>query len=480
MRFRLLLFLLLLPLIWINVGATHDWGDDFAQYLIQAKNLTTGKPQTENGLVFPSGELPYALQAYPIGFPLLLAPIFTFFQLQIQPYLILNGILLIMLCILSFEYSKKYFDTRKALLIALLIGYNLFSLLLKEEILSEFAFTVALMGVFLLLKKDGRDAGKNDFVKAALLTGFLISIRFAGVVILPAVIGCLLMWKWQNKRERLMNGLIFSLIAVGLFLILNVLLFDIGLTHFIEFYGRQFAANNLKVDNTFSHLLSQLPAIFFPFAQAKVVSYFILGIILIGLIGRLDKVEISDGFFLLYILLLITYPYSDASFRFLFPVVPLLIIYFFSGAQKILEFISSKKSAFVFLTIITGISILFSLKYNFDQPIADGPYSKDARAAFAFIRKNVPPNEVVLFSRARAMVVYGNHPSTFLTQHKTPEENFELLLRSKCRTILFADERSGAYNESLAEFITAKKSSYDTLFHDNRYTLLTIHVSVQE
>ena len=41
---------LLLPLFYINVKDSHDWGDDFAQYFIQARNILEGRPQTDNGL----------------------------------------------------------------------------------------------------------------------------------------------------------------------------------------------------------------------------------------------------------------------------------------------------------------------------------------------------------------------------------------------------------------------------------------------
>ena len=106
MKFRLLLVLLLLPLFWIGISNSHDWGDDYAQYLLQSKNLIENRPQTNSDLVFAEGQLPYAIIAYPVGFPALLAPVYATFKLSISPYLYLNTLILILSAILLFDYLK--------------------------------------------------------------------------------------------------------------------------------------------------------------------------------------------------------------------------------------------------------------------------------------------------------------------------------------------------------------------------------------
>ena len=48
----LILILLLLPVFFINVTDSHDWGGDFAQYISQAKNIVEGNPHYETGYIF--------------------------------------------------------------------------------------------------------------------------------------------------------------------------------------------------------------------------------------------------------------------------------------------------------------------------------------------------------------------------------------------------------------------------------------------
>ena len=70
--------LLCLPVLFINIKDTHDWGDDPAQYIHQAKNIVDGKPQSETGYIFNEDNF-LDPKAYPVGFPLLLAPVYCFF-----------------------------------------------------------------------------------------------------------------------------------------------------------------------------------------------------------------------------------------------------------------------------------------------------------------------------------------------------------------------------------------------------------------
>ena len=101
---RYLPLLILVPLLFLSIPNAHDWGDDFAQYLMQGRNLVEGRAQTDNGLIFDSGSGQFAVQAYPVGFPLLIAPIIATYGLQIKPLLIFETFCLVALAFLCFQY----------------------------------------------------------------------------------------------------------------------------------------------------------------------------------------------------------------------------------------------------------------------------------------------------------------------------------------------------------------------------------------
>ena len=267
MKFRLLLVLLLLPLFWIGISNSHDWGDDYAQYLLQSKNLIENRPQTNSDLVFAEGQLPYAIIAFPVGFPVLLAPVYSTFKLFIPPYLYLQTLILILSAVLLFDYLKRSFDIKLSLLIAIFYAYNIISEILKMEILSEFPFTLVLLMIVLTLgTKD-----KRAFLIAGILRGILMSFRVSGLVILPAVFGWILfMQKEIPIQKRLLNFGVFSSLAIAVFIILNCILFDIDIRNFVQFYSGQFEANRMRslqilsaslkklLQHLFQHLLQSL------------------------------------------------------------------------------------------------------------------------------------------------------------------------------------------------------------------------------
>ena len=110
------------------------------------------------------------------------------------------------------------------------------------------------------------------------------------------------------------------------------------------------------------------------------------------------------------------------------------------------------------------------------MPPADGPYANDARAMLNFIRDETPADAIVLFSRARAINLYSERRSTFLIQHKNEQENLANLRALNCDYVLYPDERSGAFNQSLQDFLMINKSEFDTIYKENRYLLLKMKV----
>jgi hypothetical protein len=119
-------------------------------------------------------------------------------------------------------------------------------------------------------------------------------------------------------------------------------------------------------------------------------------------------------------------------------------------------------------------SIFFSLRLYFTLPTADGPYSKEAREAFSWIQKNTNEDAIVAFPRARAMSLYGKRRATFLTDGITADANKEVFEKINCRYILYPDERSGAFNEKLQEYLIRTKNSYETVWTNGMYVVLKL------
>ena len=177
--------LLLLPLLYINVKPYQDWGDDYAQYILQARNIVEQRPQIDNGLVFDKVDGDFALHAYPAGFPLLISPVYYFFKLSVKPYLILISVLMISLGVLMFNYFKKYYSPLISLTIVIFILYNHYLLLLKDSILTDIPFVFFLFLLIQIAERKNRSI--LFYVVCGLLASWLTSIRFVGIASLAAL-----------------------------------------------------------------------------------------------------------------------------------------------------------------------------------------------------------------------------------------------------------------------------------------------------
>ncbi|MBL0104774.1 MAG: hypothetical protein IPP51_14050 [Bacteroidetes bacterium] len=467
MNLKIVLFLLLLPLLYLGVGETHDWGDDFAQYLIQAKNINEGIPQEQNDLVFDARQMPYALKAYPAGFPLLLAPMYKFFGLEIKPYLILISLILILASLKVFSFCKKQYDEKIALLIALLFAYNVFSLILKKEILSEWPFILVLYTILHRLQKNNT----KTYLSCGILAGVLISFRIAGALIIPAVFLSVLVSPipQQEKSKRI---LAFVFPAIIVFALLNVALFGLSIQELLGFYQKQWTSHSFAIVTNLWDLLTNTAAILCQPLHSDAWNFIVLALIITGIVRKFKEQSAAQWFFFLYIGLIAIYPYTSSGFRFLFPIIPLAIIYF---AEGVLYVVSSFKKAGWYVGVIgtfTIISIVFSIRFFTQLPPADGPYTKEAREAFTWIQQNTPENTVIAFPRARAMSLYGKRKSTFLVDGISADANKSVFDKLSCKYILYPDERSGAFNDKLQEYLMRTKSSYETVWTNGMYVVL--------
>ena len=178
--------LLLLPLLFISNRSSHDWGDDFAQYIHQAKNMVQGIPQSETGYIFNPENKDIGPKAYPVGFPLMLAPVYAFFGLNIKAYTLFITLVYFLLGLLLVMFFRRYFSFITSVALALLFLCNPQMLIFKQEVMSDLPFTLLLVTA-LLLYKPGEKLSWLQITLLSLVIGLLISVRPIGFVFLAAV-----------------------------------------------------------------------------------------------------------------------------------------------------------------------------------------------------------------------------------------------------------------------------------------------------
>ncbi len=484
-RYLLLLFLLLLPLLFINVKESHDWGDDFAQYLIQAKNITEGKPQKSTQLQFDENSGSYALNAYPVGFPLLLSPFVAINGISIKPLLILESVLLISLALLCFLYFKTYFSHWLSFLLSIFFAYHFQSLNLKAQILSEIPFTLTLVGIAMLF----HSARKNMrlWILCGILCAILASIRIVGVLMIPAV-GAFLLYNYligKKEEGKLLSLKIFlsiSLVSLAFFLFFNSVLFDFDIREFGRFYQDVLTGHEFSLTKNFAAYIEQIGFAFaMPGRHFSLWGLISTCLILIGFIRIFIKRNgIAEWFVVFYLLMLGLYPYTSGGFRFLFPIFPFLIVYFIEGFSTLLKVASASLERKIIYVIVSLLLLqqLFNLKNawaNMSQQ-TEGPQRPDAVEMFDYIRSNTSPDDLLVFPRARAMALYTGRSVTYLLQKKSLTENADLFQRLKVQYLILPkkNEQSPLFDAALWEYVSTYTTSLQTQWENEEFVVYKV------
>ncbi len=471
---RILTAILLFPLLFINVKDSHDWGDDFAQYLIQARNIVEGRPQTENGLLQNEKDPAYAIEAYPVGLPILISPVYFFYGLDIFPYCILFSIILFLSGLLSFEFFRKRTNGFIALLITLLFCYNPGILDIKKQILSEIPFIC--LTFITLLWVENFSQKKYSWLITGIIFTLLISVRLAGIAVFAGYIIFEIVKYIKvspDLRKKNYKKLLFTIMVTsGFFLLLNALLFPIKAGGLFDFYAGAFRSHELQLENnlTFYYRVSEY---IFPFYGSWIPSPWII----IALTGWSIKAFTSATFlefvFPLYILLVLLYPYANAGLRFLLPVLPFLIYYtgylvyrvFYAAGKK-----AHWASAALFIILLTAYISPARGIIKSQSFIEDGPQQEAAVQLFNYL-KTTPADAAIVFCKARAMSLYSGRSALYTAKNQTPEDAFFQFHRHRNLFLVIGkvSNDNEIFDMKLTDFISKFRDQYQQVWENEHF-----------
>ena len=222
--------LLFVPLFFVNIKKTHDWGDDFAQYITQAKNIVESLPQAAGGYI-SNPDYFLGPTVYPVGFPLLLSAMYLFTGNDIQSFQYLITACLFLMCITLFVFYKKYFSSITSLCLLLVFIYNPLIVSFKTEVISDIPFTLLLIVCVIIY----RNFEKNILLFSILLGiggGILISVRNIGLVFpiamgLDAITRFLREWKNRSKRMTFLAPFVSLIMMASYYFFLSKVLFPL-------------------------------------------------------------------------------------------------------------------------------------------------------------------------------------------------------------------------------------------------------------
>jgi hypothetical protein len=467
----------LVPLFFLNIRDTQDWGDDWAQYIHQSKNIASGFSQNETGYIFNE----YCFtgpKAYPTGFPLLLKPVVHFYFDSFY-HLNLYLTLFLALCgVTGFLILRLFYSFPTAFLSSLIIVYHPQLLSFKTEIVSDLPFTFFSMWCIylMLLEPSFRRA-----VFIGILLAFTTHIRAVAWALLAAYLVSELVLRnpfWKSKiRDHMKVGIVTASFLLMYFILKLAYPCDVNYEPFTPI------ANYIpEALEKLSYNAQQLSGLFRNYHLAY---YYVVGVVAsAGLIAfsitgylhfvRTHRSCVIGVYVPLYLLVIITYPYGHAGIRFMYPLLFLDVLLAIAGMGQSLRPLYRRLYPLAIVSCVlllaTYVPEIQNLQAAKDDPL-EGPEMPEARETFEFINRNVTPGSVVAFDKPRVLALYTKTSSFTFHPNAGEWEMTRDISRFKAGYVLTSATQS---TDNIRAFPAKDTAHFRSVFSNSQFTLYAV------
>lgn len=408
-------------IMWALIAGGHDWGSDFASYIMQAKSIVAGNPAdfvSRNRFTICNTAVGLGPVAYPWGLPLLLAPVYAAFGIDLAA---MKTVMLAsyagFLATLWFGFKTHSAPWRLVLLC--FFAFHPMMLSLVNLIMSDLPFllfstlAMVLIGAVIVDRRPIL-APTADHVLVGLAMAAAFLMRSNGILLLAALAGAQL----PRAVKRRLSAL--DLVPYAAFLA------AVLAEHAVLPGGGDIGLNAGPVittmtwpriyDNLFHNvglirdvLDTTLPAL--PLTAALPFALAVIGAV--ATVRRSYHWLIYMG---LTFLLFTIWPWRQGV-RFLLPILPFYLSFIVTGLECIAERLARKTG---FRLIAVGVLVVAAAwdarqahlsiggaaaNVALGRPAPDGPFTDEAQRLFAFLRDNTRADEVVIFRKPRVVAL---------------------------------------------------------------------------
>jgi hypothetical protein len=412
----LLVIGLLSPLLFINIRDSHDWGDDFAGYVGEAKNMAEGKAFYQSKFEYHDYNPSYCPPYYSYGFPMLLSPVIKKWGVDFRAMDRYMSLWLVAWALLVFYYLRKNFSLFTSVAVILIFFLNPYFFDFKSSVISDLPFSFFFLLLILLYQQR---SGKPVYYQiiAGLVFALTVGIRGMGIVFLPIIFLDLIVKffssSWDEMKTELKeSGIILGSAGLFIFLFNNVLfktpsnltvhfldLFQSG--HYwdvvlknLDIYTNEFL--NLFYHNTGKYSFSV------HYTQAFMLVLFVVGFL--NAIASRYRFEI--WVLIIFAVTILLFPFSTQGFRYLLPVLPFIIYCVITGAKAIqFKGYNTRLLAFIFVVfvLLQYKKDIHAIRQDQHNPFWPGPYTWDSKDALDHIRSTVPDDALIASLKPRAI-----------------------------------------------------------------------------
>jgi hypothetical protein len=432
----------------VTFRSGQDWGDDFAAYINNARNLVEKLPYGTTTYV-PNPTYPFLPSITPPGFPLLLAPVYWLFGLNLNAMKV-EGLLFLLLSLwlVATAFAQDLPRSSRWLLVTTLAFHPLVWDL-KDRILSDVPFLVFVLLALWLVERQDRvnKKGRPDYVGeglagAAMFAAF--STRQLGIV-LPSA----LLLRDLVYSRALTGRTVRILVTFAALVVVSVLLFPPDRGAVERLPGSLAAvAQNARAFATAS---SAMWSVGDTRVLTILAAYVIGGAAALGLAIRFrttDGASLLEYVFVVYVLALMCFT-AHMHLRYLLPLLPLLLYYSIVGMTAARTWRPWTRNVVLAAWVAAVAAIATASTHVYEQqmvqPRVDTPTAKEMLES---VRLHTSMSDLVVFTYPRTLALLGGRRTTFFFPE--PDPNLFAFWERIGATCLLARPPDGFGSEMLA------------------------------
>jgi len=463
----------------VTLTSGHGWGDDWAQYILHARNILNGRPYGDTGYLFNPDNPSIGPPNYPPGLPFVLAPAIAVFGVNIVALKIVCFVCVVAAFPLIFNVLRASLGGAVALFSVGLFALNCDVWTLRDYISSEAPY-ILFSSLTLWWAADGasRPRGFWPSLRAGTLLGLFVFLSVACRSIGISLLIALLVHGWSQRRP--LSWLLSLIASFSLLIWLQTLLLvaPTAYEHELKTPTIELVLQNLNGYRVALGWLFPLPFKLSQFAAVPIVGLAAIGVA--NICARRDattqQIWSVRGFaarvplflwYLLAYLSALTLAAIEPGQRYLLPVLPFIIALATTGVFTLARHLPNPQRYVP--PAMAAIVIYYVAQYAaLARPQPDESAVCDAcQQMYAFVRTRTPPDAVIAFAKPRVMALMAGRTSWMWSTKYSPEE-FRRRLRDVGVSVLVI----AAPGTALAERYYPASLDFTALTHDSSSKVL--------
>lgn len=400
--------------------AGHYWGGDFSLYIAEAKSLIEGNLYSlieKNTYSMQQIDWLIGPYAYPLGYPILLAPVVAIFGLNFIVLKLYTLLFLLLSIPCAYYLFKKHFQNSiYAFILALLLSLKLEMISFSNNVLSDFPSLFFLLFSFWAMPKSKH---LSTHIGLGVLFFFSYIIRDLGLFLLPAFFIFQVQAYFAKELPKLNRLAHFApyLTFVGLFLLNKLLLPSMGENHTaILFQG-------LTIENITWGLSDYSSMLFNTVYEFPMGTYWVPLASLLFIVGILSSTKKTAHFLvfaLCYFALLVVWP-KRQGLRFVFQLYPFALFFILKGIEYIFLLFQNKwkpsKYIGIGLISILGCYNIYNFVLNYKQyqiNYTNQCYTPELQTFYECVKEKTKEDDIITFFKPRVLRLFTDRNSVWV------------------------------------------------------------------